>query len=67
MHSLGIVLDRNDRREQIWDEACRQAEAAGGSIPETSKSALLDEITDLIEMPTVLMGKFDPSFLDLPE
>ena len=63
----GIIVDWAQRRRLIWDQARTAARAEGGSIPEGVCSDLLDEVTDLVEAPTVLLGSFDPSFLRLPE
>ena len=38
-----------------------------GKIPENSQGDLLDEITNLIESPTPVLGTFDESFLSLPK
>ena len=67
MQSQGIVLEREQRRRRIWEAACMQAQAVGGTIPDSSKENLLDEVADLVETPTVLRGSFQASFLDLPE
>jgi glycyl-tRNA synthetase beta subunit len=63
----GIVVNWDERRQSIWDQAQASAAGEGGSIPESNKSDLLNEVTDLVEAPAVLLGKFDPSFLTLPE
>lgn len=39
----------------------------GGSVPEAATSELLDEVTHLVESPTVVAGAFDSEFLALPE
>jgi hypothetical protein len=39
----------------------------GGVIPESAAGNLLDEVTNLVESPTVIRGAFDPAFLELPE
>ena len=46
----------------------KQVEAAAkdlGGFPVISE-ALLDEVTNLVEWPTAVVGQFDPEFLDLP-
>jgi glycyl-tRNA synthetase len=37
------------------------------SVPESSREGLLEEVTNLVESPTVLRGEFEAEFLDLPE
>jgi hypothetical protein len=44
-----------------------RAAAAGGTIPASSRGDLLDEVANLVEAPTVVLGTFSPSFLQLPE
>jgi glycyl-tRNA synthetase len=61
----GIVADAADRRELIvtgaqdlvWDS---------GRIDVAGESALIDQITYLVEQPTPLLGTFDESYLELP-
>ncbi len=60
----GIIVDRDERRRRVDELVRRAAETVGGTVPE--ESALLDEVTDLIEAPTALLGTFEARFLDLP-
>ncbi|AGZ43743.1 glycine--tRNA ligase [Actinoplanes friuliensis] len=61
----GIVADADDRRELIvtgaqdlvWDS---------GKIDVAGESALIDQITYLVEQPTPLLGTFDERYLELP-
>jgi glycyl-tRNA synthetase len=39
----------------------------GGVIPESASGDLLDEVSNLVESPSVIRGAFDPAFLELPE
>jgi glycyl-tRNA synthetase len=64
MASHGIILDPAKRRAAIWDQVTKLAAEVGGVIPDDP--ALLDEVTNLVEAPTALRGKFDPKYLDLP-
>lgn len=65
---LQVKVSREDRLKHIRTESVRLAKAIGGVIPADSlKGALLDEVTDLVENPIPLLGRFDESFLDLPE
>ena len=63
----GIIPNRESRKERIWEIIVEAAKSKGGIIPEESKKDLLEEVTDLVEAPTLILGTFDPSFLDLPE
>jgi glycyl-tRNA synthetase len=60
----GIVLDPAERRKTITDQTERLAAEVGGSIP--SDPMLLEEVSNLVEVPTALRGTYDESFLDLP-
>jgi len=60
-----VLYDHRRRREVIREQANRLAEQAGGRI--LWDDALLDEVTHLVEYPTALLGRFDPTFLSLPE
>ncbi|MEU4222290.1 glycine--tRNA ligase subunit beta, partial [Actinoplanes sp. NPDC026623] len=61
----GVVADAEDRRELIvtgaqdlvWDT---------GRIDVAGESALIDQITYLVEQPTPLLGTFDERYLELP-
>ncbi len=71
----GVLADVEERTKTIQDQLRREAERAGGRIApppgsgagsEAGDSALLEEVTHLVEWPTVIAGEFDPAFLDLP-
>ena len=62
-----VIASFDDRRNAIAAQLASQAQALGGTIgtgPEVD--ALLDEVTALVEHPTVYAGQFDPKFLDVP-
>jgi glycyl-tRNA synthetase beta chain len=60
----GIVLDAARRRELILEDAKKLCAAEGLELVEDA--GLLEEIAGLVEHPVVLLGRMDPSFLDLP-
>jgi len=60
----GIVSDYRQRREQVWSQVQALAGQVGGRIP--ADEALLDEVTNLVEAPTALLGQFEPRYLRLP-
>jgi glycyl-tRNA synthetase len=64
MDSRGVVLAREHRRDIIWQDAQKLAQEVGGTIP--PDEALLDEVANLVEQPSVLRGTFEKRFLDLP-
>ena len=60
----GIMLDRDERREQILVDARRLAHEAGGTL--IVDEALLDEVANLVECPTPFVGTFAEASLELP-
>lgn len=60
----GILLDPQKRREAIREQVRRLSVEVGGTAD--VDEGLLDEVNQLVEAPTALRGKFDPSHLDLP-
>jgi glycyl-tRNA synthetase len=57
----GIVLDPAARKEIIWSQAQSIATRLGGLLPEDA--ALLDEVNNLVERPTAILGTFDERYL----
>ncbi|MGH3861273.1 glycine--tRNA ligase [Actinokineospora sp.] len=64
--SHGIVVDQAERRARIIAAARDLAASAGGTVDFDGESALLDEITNLVEEPNALLGSFERRYLDLP-
>jgi glycyl-tRNA synthetase beta chain len=63
----GVIASFDARRDEIRGQLETAANALGSSLgtPE-SYAALLDEVTALVEMPTVYPGSFDEEFLSVP-
>ncbi len=59
-----VVLDAAERRAIIAEQAAALTAEAGVKLKEDS--ALLDEVSGLVEWPQVLMGRIDAGFMDLP-
>ncbi|TDL91187.1 glycine--tRNA ligase subunit beta [Meridianimarinicoccus aquatilis] len=59
-----VVLDAEERAEQIWHDATNAAFAQGLDVVEDR--GLLTEVAGLVEWPVVLMGQIDEAFRDLP-
>jgi len=59
-----VLVDPVARRTALETALHAAAAAAGGRLVEDP--ALLEEITDLVEWPGVVVGRFDAAFLDLP-
>jgi glycyl-tRNA synthetase beta chain len=59
-----VVLDADRRKAIILADAKNLAFARGLELIEDD--GLLEEVAGLVEWPVVLMGEFEPAFLDLP-
>jgi glycyl-tRNA synthetase len=60
-----IVIAVDERRELVRSQAEALAASVGGRIPDDPE--LLDEVTNLVEYPTALLGRFEPEYLALPQ
>ena len=64
MRSASIQLDAEARADGIWRGVTELVAGVGGHCPPSA--SLLAEVTNLVEAPLVLLGAFDPRFLQLP-
>ena len=64
MQQNGVVTDSEARRALIRDAAADTAAQQGGVWREDAD--LLDEVTHLVERPTLFCGRFEDRFLELP-
>ena len=55
MAQNGIVVDREERRKLVLQQVTALAASVGGAIPD--ETALLDEVTDLVEQPAAILGQ----------
>ena len=62
-----VVLDHDERRDRIARELEIHARRLGGRVQLKEHAALLEEVADLVEYPSVIAGFFDGGFLVLPE
>jgi glycyl-tRNA synthetase len=60
-----IVLDMAERRQQVRTQAEVLAASVGGRVPDDPD--LLEEVTNMVERPTALLGHFEPEYLALPQ
>jgi glycyl-tRNA synthetase beta chain len=60
-----VVLDIDRRKEIIKADADQLAFAQGLTV--IHDEGLLEEVAGLVEWPVVMMGSFDPAFLEVPE
>lgn len=64
VESQGVMLDLNARKASIKVQIDALAASVGGRVPEYP--GLMEEVVNLIERPTALLGTFDPDSLALP-
>lgn len=60
-----VIVERQARRDAVVAAASAAADAAGLLLERDA--ALEEEVTDLVESPSAILGGFDARFLDLPE
>jgi glycyl-tRNA synthetase len=60
----GIVLDKEERKASIVEQVNQAATLVGGEA--LIEEGLLNEVANLVEMPTAVMGGFDREYLSLP-
>jgi len=64
----GVVASFSQRRTMILEALTAAAQREGANLgPESDFAALLDEVTALVEMPTVYAGRFEREFLAVPQ
>lgn len=59
-----VEVDPAQRRQTILTQTQKVAAEVGGVA--SISSGLLDEVVNLVEYPTAVVGKFDPEFLAIP-
>ncbi|WP_345309969.1 glycine--tRNA ligase subunit beta [Candidatus Villigracilis saccharophilus] len=64
IREAGILLDKEERKASIVEQVNQAAALLGGEA--IIEEGLLNEVTNLIEMPTAVMGGFNEEFLSLP-
>ena len=64
IREAGIVLDKEERKASILEQVNQAATLVGGEA--IIEEGLLNEVTNLVEMPTAVMGGFDRESLSLP-
>ncbi|RRO15811.1 glycine--tRNA ligase [Saccharopolyspora rhizosphaerae] len=63
----GIVASAAERRRAIVSTASELAASVGGTVDTAGEAALIDEVTNLVESPTPILGGFAGRYLELPE
>ena len=65
LHGLKVIADFEKRRQSIVSQV-RKLEKKHDCHVELDET-LLNEVTNLVEWPTVLIGNFEKEFLELPD
>ena len=60
----GVLVQREERKEKILNFINQSSESL--NLKPDLSDELLNELTDLVEFPNVITGKFEEEFLDLP-
>ena len=63
--TYGVIVDTEARGAEIWRQVLVAASQAGGEVHEDPD--LLDEVTNLVEVPTAVLGNFEKRYLTLPQ
>ncbi len=64
IREAGITLDKEERKASIVQQVKEAASLIGGEA--IMEEGLLNEVTNLVEMPTAVMGEFSEESLSLP-
>jgi glycyl-tRNA synthetase beta chain len=64
LRDAGVIVDQDERRKIIEEGLGREAARLGGRAVDDER--LLEEVTFLVELPTVVAGAFDPSHTSMP-
>ncbi len=63
-----VIADFDKRKAEVSRQLALNAAALKASLgPEENVAPLLDEVTGLVELPTVYVGDFEPEFLSVPQ
>lgn len=63
----GVIASFEKRRHEIERLLIAHADQCGDTLGDREQySALLDEVTALVELPTIYVGKFEQDFLEVP-
>ena len=65
LRQAGVIADPDERRNLIWNKVQQSASEKGAQVQ--ADAELLDDVNNLVESPDVIMGSFDPKYLELPD
>ncbi len=64
LRSASVIADMDERKKRVMEEISKAAEGAGGTV--LADDELVDIVTNLVEYPVAVAGRFDTKFLELP-
>ncbi|HSL29231.1 MAG TPA: glycine--tRNA ligase subunit beta, partial [Anaerolineales bacterium] len=64
IRAAGVILDKEERKASIVEQVNQAAVLVGGEA--IVEEGLLNEVANLVEMPTAVMGAFEREYLSLP-
>ncbi len=63
-----VIAEFDKRKSEVARQLSEKAQALKSSLgPEADYAPLLDEVTGLVEFPTVYIGEFEPTYLGVPQ
>lgn len=65
MEDNHVIVDNEERKAKIRLESERLAKSVGGSLQDDE--AIIDQVTNLVEYPTPLLGTIKDQYLELPD
>src|SRR5262249_36163058 len=60
-----VMADQGRRKAVIWEMLQETAKGLNGTVQEND--GLLDTVTMLVESPSIVVGRFEERFLEIPE
>ncbi len=64
LREVHVIADFQERRDAVSRQITQAAESIGGRV--LPDEALLDIVTNIVELPVAVVGAFDSGFLELP-
>jgi len=66
LENASVIVDQKERKRRIINDVENSARDLGGYTSTFLYPELLEEVINLVEFPSVIVGKFEPEFLQLP-
>ncbi|CAN6166245.1 unnamed protein product [Urochloa humidicola] len=65
VEKAGLLIDMQERKQKVLHDSSILAKGVGGDF--IAPDSLLQEVVNLVEAPTPILGQYDDSFLELPK